>query len=142
MSSPCSSVMSRARSLPLGSAAGPPSIMTRWSLYSTRSPAGAKRGEFIAPTPSKVRRTTSGFLRVLTVDSAFNRSALLRSPPARSHAGLFARVLAAFLAEAERATADLRRELVRACRESDFEDAAWRPSRFKALVVARDLFAE
>ena len=52
------------------------------------------------------------------------------------------RVLAAFFPAAERSAAVLRRATVRACRESALREAADRPSRFNALIVAFDLLGE
>jgi hypothetical protein len=47
-------------------------------------------------------------------------------------------VRAALRAAARRAEAGRRRAALRACRESAFDDAARRPSRFSARVTARD----
>src|ERR671914_995258 len=51
-------------------------------------------------------------------------------------------VRAAFFAAAERWDALRRRALARACRESDLGDAADRPSRLSALLIARDRLAD
>jgi hypothetical protein len=51
-------------------------------------------------------------------------------------------VRTAFLAAAERATAPRRRALARACRASEVRDAADRPSRLSAFVIARDRLAD
>ena len=55
--SACSSVTSQASRASGGSAPGPPSMATAASPQRTSSPAGANRGEFIAPAPSSVSRT-------------------------------------------------------------------------------------
>src|SRR5512135_2126564 len=57
ISSARGSVTSHAVSFPRGSAPGPPSMATLTARCSTSNPAGAYRGEFIAPTPSSVHRS-------------------------------------------------------------------------------------
>src|SRR6266508_4861432 len=74
MSSARSSVTSHASSLLGGSAPGPPSSITRTPRWATRSPAGANRGEFWAPTPivtSRIRPSRSGCIAGLPVSSLF-----------------------------------------------------------------------
>jgi hypothetical protein len=58
MSSACWSVTSQAASGPSGSAPGPASMATLAWPCSISSPAGAYRGEFIAPIPNSVNLVT------------------------------------------------------------------------------------
>src|SRR5690606_9084731 len=58
-SSARSSVTSQASGRTAGSAPGPPSMTTRRRAARTSRPAGGYRGELIAPTPSRVSRSTA-----------------------------------------------------------------------------------